>query len=57
MQDILVQARKDPIALYLSREPYQSQVFTLQAFTFYLSKSFIVDLCLIFFRLLQEYQA
>ena len=34
MQAILVQARKDPIALYLFREPYQSQVFTLQAFTF-----------------------
>ena len=45
MQAILVQARKDPIAIYLFREPYQSQVFTLQAFIFLFTKSFIVDLC------------
>ena len=29
---ILVQASKDTIAIYLFREPYQSQVFILQAF-------------------------
>ena len=39
MQAILVQASKDTIAIYLFREPYQSQVFILQAF--YLSKSFL----------------
>ena len=55
MQAILVQASKDTIAIYLFREPYQSQVFILQAFTFYLSKSFIVDLCLSL-DLLQEFQ-
>ena len=31
MQAILVQASKDTIAIYLFREPYQSQVFILQA--------------------------
>ena len=34
MQAILVQARKDTIAIYLFREPYQSQVFILQAFIY-----------------------
>ena len=46
MQAKIVQASKDTIAIYLFRESYQSQVFTLQAFTFYLLKSFIVHLCL-----------
>ena len=40
MQAILVQASKAPIAIYLFREPYQSQVFTLQAFTFLFIKIF-----------------
>ena len=47
MQAMLVQASKDPIAIYLFRDFYQSQVFILQSFCFYLSKlTFIVDLCL-----------
>ena len=40
MQAILVQASKDPITIYLFREPYQSQVFTLQPFTFLFIKVF-----------------
>ena len=31
MQAIIVKASKDTIAIYLFREPYQSQVFILQA--------------------------
>ena len=34
MQAILVQASQDTIASYLFREPYQSQVFILQAFIY-----------------------
>ena len=34
MQAILVQASKGTIATYLFREPYQSQVFILQAFIY-----------------------
>ena len=41
MQAILVQASKGTIAIYLFREPYQSQVFTLQAFTFSYSNSYL----------------
>ena len=55
MQAILVQASKDPIAIYLFREPYQSQVFILQAFTFLYHSIFIVDICLSL-ELLQELQ-
>ena len=40
----LVQASKDTIAIYLFREPYQSQVFILQAFIY--QSTFIVHLCL-----------
>ena len=54
MQAILVQASKDTIAIYLFREPYQSQVFILQAFIY--QSLFIVDLCLSL-ELLQEHQA
>ena len=43
-QAILVQASKDTIAIYLFREPYQSQVFILQAFIY--QSIFIVHLCL-----------
>ena len=43
-QAILVQASKDTMAIYLFREPYQSQVFILQAFTY--QSIFIVHLCL-----------
>ena len=55
MQAILVQASKDTIAIYLFREPYQSQVFILQAFTYIYQSIFIVDLCLSL-ALLQELQ-
>ena len=34
MQAILVQTSKDTIAIYLFREPYQSQVLILQAFIY-----------------------
>ena len=40
---MLVEASKDTIAFYLFREPYQSQVFTMQAF---IKLLFIVHLCL-----------
>ena len=43
-QAILVQASKNTIAIYLFREPYQSQVFILQAFIY--QSLFIVYLCL-----------
>ena len=46
MQAILVQASKDTIAIYLFREPYKSQVFTLQACILTYQSPFIVDLCL-----------
>ena len=55
MQAILVQASKDTIATYLFREPYQSQVFILQAFTITYQSLFIVYLCLSL-ALLQGYQ-
>ena len=41
MQAILVQASKDTIAIYLFREPYQSQVCILQAFIY--QSPFIVN--------------
>ena len=44
MQAILVQASKDTITIYLFREPYQSQIFILQAFIY--QSLFIVYLCL-----------
>ena len=44
MQAILVQASKDTMAIYLFREPYQSQVFILQAFIY--QSLFIVYLSL-----------
>ena len=50
---ILVQASKDTIAIYLFREPYQSQVFILQAFIY--QSTFIVHLCLSL-ELLQVFQ-
>ena len=53
-QAILVQASKDTIAIYLFREPYQSQVFILQAFIY--QSLFIVYFCLSP-KLLQEHQA
>ena len=43
MQAMLVQASKDTIAIQLFTEPYQSQVFVLQAFFLSL---FIVNFCL-----------
>ena len=54
-QAILVQASKDTIAIYLFREPYLSQVFTLQACKLFSQSLFIVDLCLSL-ELLQELQ-
>ena len=44
MQALLVQDSKDTIAIYLFREPYQSQVFALQAFI--CQSTFIVHFCL-----------
>ena len=41
MQAMLVQASKDTIAIYLFREPYQSRVFILQAFTFIYQSLFL----------------
>ena len=50
---ILVQASKNTIAIYLFREPYQSQVFALQSSIY--QSTFIVHLCLSL-EFLQEFQ-
>ena len=46
MQAILVQASKDTIAIYLIREPYQSQVLSCKLLLLSSKVIFVVDLCL-----------